>query len=245
MNLSIPQLSFVVLIGSSGSGKSTFARTHFLSTEVLSSDYCRGLVSDNENDQAATKDAFEVLQFIAAKRLAAGRLTVVDATNVQHEARQPLVALARKFHTLPVAIVFDLPEAVCHARNRDRDDRNFGEHVIRQQRSQLRRSIKGLKREGFAIFSCCDRRRKLKRFASNGRPSGTTSGLNMAPSTSSGTCTVAATNLKNCWPELVMCRRRLKRRGRAGRRFATLIRKAVVRCSSATSSTADHASSTR
>lgn len=149
MKLSIPQLSLVVLIGPSGSGKSTFARTHFLPTEVLSSDYCRGLVSDNENDQAATKDAFEVLQFIAAKRLAAGRLTVVDATNVQQEARQPLVALARQFHTLPVAIVFDLPEAVCQARNRDRDDRNFGEHVIRQQRSQLRRSMKGLKREGF------------------------------------------------------------------------------------------------
>lgn len=147
--LSIPNLSFVVLIGPSGSGKSTFARTHFLPTEVLSSDYCRGLVSDNENDQAATKDAFEVLQFIAAKRLASGRLTVVDATNVQPEARQPLVALARQFHTLPVAIVFDLPEPVCQARNRNRDERNFGEHVIRQQRSQLRRSIKGLKREGF------------------------------------------------------------------------------------------------
>src|SRR5947199_1371573 len=35
-----------------------------------------------ENDQAATKDAFEVLHFIAGKRLAAGRLVVVDATNV-------------------------------------------------------------------------------------------------------------------------------------------------------------------
>jgi protein phosphatase len=147
--LSVPNLSLVVLIGPSGSGKSTFARTHFLPTEVLSSDYCRGLVSDNENNQAATKDAFEVLQFIAAKRLAAGRLTVVDATNVQQEARQPLVALARQFHTLPVAIVFDVPEPVCQARNRDREDRNFGEHVIRQQRSQLRRSLKALKREGF------------------------------------------------------------------------------------------------
>jgi protein phosphatase len=107
------------------------------------------LVSDNENDQAATKDAFEVLQFIAAKRLAAGLLTVVDATNVQRESRQPLVALARQYHTLPAAIVFNLPEQICHERNRSRDDRNFGEHVIRQQRSQLRRSIKALKREGF------------------------------------------------------------------------------------------------
>ena len=149
MTFSIPNLSLVVLIGPSGSGKSTFARKHFLTTEVLSSDYCRGLVSDDENNQAATNDAFDVLHYIAAKRLAAGRLTVVDATNVQREARQPLVKLAREYHTLPVAIVFNLPEDVCQERNRDRSDRDFGRHVVRQQRSQLRRSMKALKREGF------------------------------------------------------------------------------------------------
>lgn len=72
LKLTTPELSFVVLIGVSGSGKSTFARKHFKPTEILSSDYCRGLVSDDENSQAATKDAFEVLHFIARKRLAAG-----------------------------------------------------------------------------------------------------------------------------------------------------------------------------
>ena len=149
MNISIPKLSLVVLIGPSGSGKSTFALKHFLPSEVLSSDYCRGLVSDNENDQTATTDAFDVLNYVAAKRLARGRLTVVDATNVQPEARAPLVALARKYHCLPVAIVLDLPEDLCHERNRGRDDRNFGSHVIRQQKSQLRRAIRGLKGEGF------------------------------------------------------------------------------------------------
>src|SRR5512137_36409 len=150
MNLVIPELSLVVLIGPSGSGKSTFARKHFKTTEVLSSDYCRGLVSDDENDQAATNDAFEVLHFIAAKRLAAGRLTVVDATNVQPEARKPLVKLAREFHCLPIAIVFNLAERVCQERNHGRTDRNFCEHVILQQRMQLRRSLRGLKREGFS-----------------------------------------------------------------------------------------------
>lgn len=149
MKISIPKLSLVVLIGPSGSGKSTFARKHFLPSEVLSSDYCRGLVSDNENEQAATIDAFDVLHFVAGKRLARGRLTVVDATNVQPEARAPLVALARKYHCLPVAVVLNLPEEICHERNRDREDRNFGPHVIRQQRTQLRRALKGLKREGF------------------------------------------------------------------------------------------------
>jgi protein phosphatase len=149
MICSIPNLSLVVLIGPSGSGKSTFARKHFLPTEVLSSDYCRGLVSDDENCQAATNDAFDVLHYIAGKRLAAGRFTVVDATNVQQESRRPLVKLARDYHALPVAIVFHLPEDVCQLRNRERPDREFGAHVIRQQRSQLRRSLKALKREGF------------------------------------------------------------------------------------------------
>jgi protein phosphatase len=150
MNITIPDLSLVVLIGPSGSGKSTFARKHFLSTEVLSSDWCRGLVADDENDQGATVDAFEVLHFIAAKRLAAGRLTVVDATNVQPDSRKPSVALARQYHCLPVALVFNLPEKVCHERNAGRPDRSFGGHVIRQQHTQMRRALRGLKREGFS-----------------------------------------------------------------------------------------------
>jgi len=145
----IPELALVVLIGPSGSGKSSFARKHFRPTEVLSSDYCRGLVSDDENALAATRDAFEVLHFIAAKRLKAGRLTVIDATNVQPEARKPLVALAREYHCLPVAIVLNLPERLCQDRNRDRPDRSFGPHVIRHQSDQLRRSLRSLEREGF------------------------------------------------------------------------------------------------
>src|ERR1700759_2414396 len=100
MNISIPELSLILLVGPSGSGKSTFARKHFLPTEVVSSDACRGMVSDNENDQSATGDAFELLHVIVGKRLALGRLTVVDATNVQPESRQPLVALAREHHCL-------------------------------------------------------------------------------------------------------------------------------------------------
>lgn len=149
MTLTLPELSLVVLVGVSGSGKSTFARRHFKPTEILSSDVCRGLVSDDENNQAATGDAFELLHFLARKRLAAGRLTVVDATNVQPESRQPLVAIAREFHCLPVAIVLDVPERVAHERNRSRPDREFGPHVIRQQAQQLHRSLRGLEREGF------------------------------------------------------------------------------------------------
>lgn len=152
MQIKIPDQSLVLLIGASGSGKSTFAKKHFEPTEILSSDFCRGLVSDDENDQAATKDAFDVLHFIAAKRLAAGKLTVIDATNVQHDARKPLLELARKYHYLSVAIVLNIPAKLCQERNETRQDRNFKPHVIRNQTSQLRRSLRSLKREGFRNF---------------------------------------------------------------------------------------------
>jgi protein phosphatase len=149
MNLNIPELSLVVLIGPTGSGKSTFARAHFKPTEVISSDFCRGLVADDENDQSATPAAFELLRFIAGQRLKAGRLTVIDATNVQPEARRDLVALAREHDVLPAAIVLDLPEDLCAQRNKERPDRDFGSHVLRRQRGQLRRGLRGLGREGF------------------------------------------------------------------------------------------------
>ena len=147
--LAIPELALVCLIGASGSGKSTFARAHFGRFEVLSSDFCRGLVADDENDQGATAAAFEVLHHIAGKRLDGRRLTVVDATNVQAEPRRQLVELARAHDVLPVAIVLDLPERVCLDRNAARADRDFGDSVVKRQRDQLRRSLKGLAREGF------------------------------------------------------------------------------------------------
>jgi len=147
--LRIPELALVALVGASGCGKSTFARKHFLPTEVLSSDTFRALVSDSEIDQAATTDAFDALYFIARRRLARGRLTVVDATNVQAAARRQLVSVAREQHVLAVAIVLDVPERVCAGRNRARQDRQVPPHVIPQQHAQLRRSLRELRREGF------------------------------------------------------------------------------------------------
>ena len=149
MNLTLSELSLVVLIGPSGAGKSTFANVHFKPTEILSSDACRALVSDDQENQAATDDAFDVLHFIAAKRLSAGRLTVIDATNVQPRARKPLIDLARQYHCLPIAIVFDLPEKICQNRNKNRADRNIPGSAIHRQIQQLHRSRRALKREGF------------------------------------------------------------------------------------------------
>lgn len=148
-HISIPEVALVLLIGVSGSGKSSFARKHFKPTEIISSDYCRGLVADDENDQAATTDAFEILHFIAGKRLENRKLTVIDATNVQYDSRKKLIELGRRHHALLQAIVLDVPPSVCAERNAVRPDRNFGDHVLRNQLNQLNRSLSGLRREGF------------------------------------------------------------------------------------------------
>ncbi len=149
MRIAIPELSVIALVGVSGSGKSTFAARHFLPTEVISSDFCRKLVSDDENDQSATAAAFAVLHTIAAQRLASGRIVVIDATSVRPDDRKPIVQLARDHHVFAYAIVLDVPPEECRERNATRPERDFGDHVIRNQRSALRRSINNLHREGF------------------------------------------------------------------------------------------------
>ncbi|MFH5229610.1 polynucleotide kinase-phosphatase [Antrihabitans spumae] len=154
--LSIPELSLVVLVGTTGSGKSTFAAAHFLPTEVVSSDDCRAMVSDDPNDQGATTDAFGLLEYIAGKRLDRGRLTVIDATNVQPSARKSLLALAKDHDVLPVAVVLDLPVALALERNASRPDRDFGAHVVKRQHDQLHRSLRSLKREGFRTIHVLD-----------------------------------------------------------------------------------------
>jgi len=149
MQVKIPDFSLVVLVGATASGKSSFARQHFLPTEVISSDYCRALVADDENDQSVTPEAFELVHAIAAKRLARRRLAVIDATNVRPEDRKHLVELARRYHALPTAIVFDLPEDVCQARNKARTDRSIHGKVVHDHVQRLRKSLRGMEREGF------------------------------------------------------------------------------------------------
>ncbi|GAA0808721.1 polynucleotide kinase-phosphatase [Spirilliplanes yamanashiensis] len=147
--IAIPELALVALVGVSGSGKSTFARRHFAPTQVLSSDFFRGMVADDENDQSASAAAFDVLHYVAGKRLAAGRLTVVDATNLQPHARAGLVKVAREHDVLPVAIVLDVPESVAWERTEARPDRTFGRQVLTRMSRDLRRSLGRLGREGF------------------------------------------------------------------------------------------------
>jgi protein phosphatase len=149
VRITIPDFCLVVLVGASGSGKSTFARRHFKSTEVVSSDGCRGMVEDDENSQEATADAFALLQFIAEMRLKRRKIAVIDATNVRQEDRAQLVRIAKKYHAFAIAIVLNPGEDICYRRNKARPDRQFGPHVVRNQMASLRRNIRRLDKEGF------------------------------------------------------------------------------------------------
>ncbi|GHF39524.1 hypothetical protein GCM10010359_47930 [Streptomyces morookaense] len=148
--LSVPELCLVVLVGATGSGKSTFAARHFGTTEIVSSDACRALVGDDADDQSANAAAFEVLHCIVDKRLARGRLTVVDATNVRPESRKELLRLAREHDVPPVAVVLDVPEHVCAERNAARPGRVAPpRQALQRHLSELRRSLGRLESEGF------------------------------------------------------------------------------------------------
>jgi protein phosphatase len=149
MRIEIPEFALVAMIGVSSSGKSTFAGKHFLKTEVLSSDFFRGMISDDENDQKVSHDAFDLLYYAAGKRLRLMKTTVIDATNVQQQARKQIIDLARDNNVHSVAIVLDLSEKVLRERNASRPDRGYADSVIRKQRNDLKRSIRNLRKEGF------------------------------------------------------------------------------------------------
>jgi protein phosphatase len=151
-DLPIPESALVCLIGPSGSGKSTFASRRFSSTEVVSSDFYRAMVSDDANDQEASKPAFRIVHLIVRERLRRGKLTVVDATNVARRSRAPLVAAARTHGRPTVAIVFALPLAVCFERNRGRGDRIVDEDVLRGQWVSVHRTMSQLPDEGFDLI---------------------------------------------------------------------------------------------
>lgn len=149
ITIAIPELSLIVLVGSTGAGKSHFCRKNFKPTQVVSSDFCRGMLSDDMNDQSVTDSAFELLHTIAGKRLDLRKSTVIDATSLRSEDRKGLIDLARKFHILPVAIVFDIPEKTCWERTQQRDDRDLSKRVIHTHHMLTKRTLKEIRRDGF------------------------------------------------------------------------------------------------
>ena len=148
--LSVPVDALILLIGIAASGKSTFARRHFAPTEIISSDAMRAMITDDPTAQGATEDAFDLLHRILAMRLRRGRLTVVDATNVEDWARAQIVAVARRHRRPAVAIVLDLPLALALERNATRAAPRPPPAALRRQHGWLRASFGSLADEGFA-----------------------------------------------------------------------------------------------
>jgi protein phosphatase len=144
--ITIPEPALVILIGPTGSGKSTFAAKHFRPTEVVSSDWCRALVSDDENNQDVTPGAFRILHAIVRERLRAHRMTVVDATNVERKARKPILDVARRFGYEVVAVVFDFPFSIFEERNAGH--RSIPDGGLHFQFGAMKRAIPLLRAEG-------------------------------------------------------------------------------------------------
>lgn len=149
MKFLIPTNSLVLVIGVSGSGKSTFTKQHFAATQIVSSDFCRALIWDDENDQTVNNEAFELLHLLIAKRLALRKLTVVDATNVKAASRQPLLDLAKTYNVPAIAIVFNFDLEFCLQQNAQRIHRVVPAEIIAEQFQELQTSISMLDDEGF------------------------------------------------------------------------------------------------
>ena len=147
---SIPDFSLVVLVGATGSGKSSFARKHFAESEIVSSDRCREMVADDETDQSATGDAFDLVHHWAGLRLKNRRLTVIDSTAARKEDRASLVKLARQWHAPVVAIVLDLDPELCHERNQSRSNRGFGPQVSRNHARMIKKGLRYIRKDGFS-----------------------------------------------------------------------------------------------
>jgi predicted kinase len=150
LSLQIPYPSLVLLIGPSGAGKSTFAARHFKQTEIISSDRCRAMVCDDESDQRVNGAAFGLLHHVARVRLAARRLSVIDATNLETQARRRLLRMAADNGLPSVAIVFDVPLEKCLENNRGRSERVVDEDVIISHAAQFEWAVRRLRYEGYA-----------------------------------------------------------------------------------------------
>ena len=171
----VPGHALILLIGASGSGKSSFARRHFRSTEILSSDAFRAMVADDESDQRATPAAFDLLGRAAVHRLTRARLTVIDATNVKAADRRGLLELARRLNRPAVGIVLALPDEVVATWNRLRPGRVVDGEVVARHNAAVRDLAADPGRllgEGFAAVHVLRGPREVDavRFVRSGRP---------------------------------------------------------------------------
>lgn len=148
--IELPNPCLTLLIGPSGAGKSTFAARYFRPTEIISSDHCRALICDDEAAQHINAETFGLVQHLAQLRLQQGKLTVIDATNLEYRARRPFLRLARRCGVAAVAMVFEVALTTCQAQNQTRNNRVVPAAVVQKQAVELAQTQARLAREGYA-----------------------------------------------------------------------------------------------
>jgi predicted kinase len=146
--IKLPRRTLLVLCGPASSGKSTFAAQRFIPTNIVSSDYCRALICDDETNQQVNRDSFDLFYYIISKRLFLGRFTVADSTALQVEARRRLRELSRKFGYLGCLLIFNVSEATCLARDQVRE-RKVGAEVIAYHMGLLQQTLREAPSEGW------------------------------------------------------------------------------------------------
>ncbi|HEX6370023.1 MAG TPA: AAA family ATPase [Longimicrobium sp.] len=146
--MEIPPGALVVLVGPQGCGKSTFARRWFGETQIVSSDECRRLVSDDASNQAVSRDAFVVFYTLLRARLSHGRTTVADATSLTPWTRNKLRQIAVARGRPVVAIAFDVPLETCLARQ-SRRERQVPPDVVQRSHEAFRLAMADLPHEGY------------------------------------------------------------------------------------------------
>ncbi|HYT36036.1 MAG TPA: AAA family ATPase [Ktedonobacteraceae bacterium] len=146
--ITIPRRTLLILCGPTGSGKSTFAAQRFSATTIVSSDHCRAMICDDENNQKVNRDAFELFHLIIQKRLSLGRFTVADSTALQPDARRKLRDLSRRFGYFGCLLIFNIPPEICLERNKSRH-RLVEEQVIPYHTGLLQRAILDTPHEGW------------------------------------------------------------------------------------------------
>src|SRR5215475_13240258 len=150
--VTVPDPALVVLIGASGSGKSTWAAQRYRPSEIVSSDQLRGVVGSGEHDLDASADAFALLDQIVAARLRRGLNTVVDTLGLDAERRRAHLALARGASMPAVAVLFETDATECRSRNRTRA-RPVPAPVLDSQLRRMSDAAAEVAAEGWAVIS--------------------------------------------------------------------------------------------
>ncbi|GCE04388.1 AAA family ATPase [Dictyobacter aurantiacus] len=161
----LPERTLIVLCGPAGAGKSTFARTFVAQhqqqgcrmTSIVSSDYCRALICDDETNQQVNRDTFDLFHYIIHKRMIQGRLTIVDSTALQVEARQRLLDLAVRHRYTTCLFLFNISLETCLRYDQHQArGRIVGEQVIKYHLSLLQQALRAVPQEGWNMIHILD-----------------------------------------------------------------------------------------